>query len=1140
LLKQITMQNLFSKHSCIVARFIFLFVFITPKIGHAQVYKEMMDDVSFNFYEVVTEAEQYFLNRFKGKGSGYKDYLRWRVANEAKYYPSGDRSLIDPYFAANAYKNFVSNNPSPKSLFYNGWEEIGPNFVEQITGHYSVGLGRSCSFYIDPSNTQRMYLGSASGGFWKTTDGGSTWTGTTDFLMASGINTIAVSPTNSDSVLIDVSNTENGYTHGIYRSIDGGSTWNISNFNPTTVGWGGLGQAKEIYQIKYHPTLANLVFIGTRDGLYRSTDNLATWTVPLISNDFTDIDFHPTDPTIVYAYAKDVPNAVFVSTNSGVTFTQTAIIGNGGNVGVLDVSAACVNCVYFASGVKIWKSIDNGTSFNLISSASNDKNGFAVNDLDTSKMLSGYVDGFFSNDGGLTFNQITFWSLGNTNGSGSGNQTSYNTSTNYIHADLQTAECINGIFYAVTDGFLVKSEDNGVTWIKLSNGTGIRMNYNLGLSQSNQERTICGSQDNGTSIHGDTGWIEFTGGDGMEGLIHPLNDDWMVSSYQYGSHLVTKDGGITSNGATPPNGDGYWIAPLVYDPNDHMTLYHFSDTVHITTDFTSNWNMLGSPAFGGDIKYATIAENNSKIMIVARDQFIEKSIDGGLTFTNIKGTLPNLTISDVVFDPKNDSTLIVTYSNYQNNNNKIYVSHNQGATWTNISYNLGNMPIRSAVIDHTNASTIYIGTEIGVYKKAMNDVTWTLYNPDLPNVAVSEMEVMWGSNTLRASTMGRGLWEFTLDGRTNYPSIVTTDITNPPTLTTPVQGMDQFVTSTVLYDLALTSVYVKWSLDTATFGNTIAMSNTTGTTWVSNSPLPSAVGGAKLFFKVFAVGTSGDTTETYKFMYTIKPLDLTPCIAVQAGEDDAEETVSSGAINLTSSDLELCYDGYAQLIGVRFQNIGIPVNSTVNSAYINFSAKDTDNSTVDVNVAAHNVANSGPWSTTAFDISSRVLTAPVIWSFDALAPWTAGVTVAQSPNLAGLVQQIIDLPGWSYNNSISFVLWNSSGDLDNRNPYSSNGGTAPSLCIDFTSDLSLSENKQAQSIQLVPNPSKGKFELIGKEMDQADVFFVNSLGQSTAVVEITRSEYNISFDCSTLASGIYFVQVTRNGKVEMKKLVIEQ
>ena len=113
-----------------------------------------------------------------------------------------------------------------------------------------------------------------------------------------------------------------------------------------------------------------------------------------------------------------------------------------------------------------------------------------------------------------------------------------------------------------TDGYLCSSSDNGVTWDILSQGTGIRENYSLGVSQSNHFRSIAGSQDNGTSIKHETTWLEFYGADGMEGIIHPLNDDWMIGSVQNGIRRRTKDGGITQGSVTPSGQTGSWDSSL--------------------------------------------------------------------------------------------------------------------------------------------------------------------------------------------------------------------------------------------------------------------------------------------------------------------------------------------------------------------------------------------------------------------------------------------------------------------------------------------------------------------------------------------------------------------------------------------------
>src|SRR5210317_830460 len=180
-----------------------------------------MQDPSVNFYEVCEAAEAYFETVDKDKkGSGWKGYQRWKSENESKFYPSGDRDNVDPYLPQKSLQRLKSERGDEKTLFPEGWVELGPANIDSITSHYSTGLGRLETFYVNPEDEDVIYVGTRSGGFWKTTDGGDTWEGgSVDFLVATGVNTIAVSPTNQDSVLINVKNSANNTTHGIYRSV---------------------------------------------------------------------------------------------------------------------------------------------------------------------------------------------------------------------------------------------------------------------------------------------------------------------------------------------------------------------------------------------------------------------------------------------------------------------------------------------------------------------------------------------------------------------------------------------------------------------------------------------------------------------------------------------------------------------------------------------------------------------------------------------------------------------------------------------------------------------------------------------------------------------------------------------------------
>lgn len=889
--------------------FAFLVLVCTSSVFGQRSYKQLMNDPSVSFYEVCEAADTYFETVDKDKkGSGWKGYQRWKAQHESHFYPSGDRSSVDPHFVSKSYKKILEESGSGevKTLYPAGWVEVGPVTIDSITGHYAPGLGRIESFYVNPDNTDIMYFGSRSGGFWKTSDGGDSWEGTTDFLFASGVNAIAVSPTNSDSVLINVRNAGNGTTHGVYRSVDGGDTWTETDYNPDELGKGGLGSNFGINRIAYHPRVPDLIFIAATDGLYRSDDNLDTW-LKVTNGSISDIEFHPTDDDIIYIYDYywwgPNRNKVLRSTDQGLTFTGSAeIAGNDNNTSVqIDVSPLCEDCIYFASGNGIWKSFDAGLTFDFVSNPASGSQGFAVSDVDTSYMTYGYVDCFASDNGGASFDQVTWWGLWAA--PFDGNQ--------YIHADLREAECIDGIFYVSTDGYFAKSEDNGATWTRLCDGVGIRENYTLGASQSNHYITMVGSQDNGTSINLETGWIEFAGADGMEAIIHPLNFDWMISSYQYGGRRRTFDRGQSQTNVSPPGHSSDWVAPMAYDPNDHMTVYHFGEVVHKSGNFGNSWEDIGTPGFSGNITEAAIAENNSDIIIVSRGQDIERSMDGGVTFEDIQGSLPGYWITDIAFDPNDDNTFVVTYNRWQNDGAKVYITHDMGESWTNITENLNDMPIRGAVIDHTSESNIYLAAEIGVYTKPMDGTVWELYNTDLPNCMIYELEVVNGSNTVRAATWGRGVWEYTLKDRADYPAIVKTTITDQPTFVVPAEESEQYVTSLISYDDDVTSAYVKWSIDEPTFENTIPMENTADTTWVSETPLPDYPSGTKMFFKVFAIGEFGDTTETYKFMYTIQPFEYCESYGTMAWETGMTYVEFSDLSNETGKDAP--YNSYIDM-----------------------------------------------------------------------------------------------------------------------------------------------------------------------------------------------------------------------------------
>jgi len=669
---------------------------------------------------------------------------------------------------------------------------------------------------------------------------------------------------------------------------------------------------------------------------------------------------------------------------------------------------------------------------------------------------------------------------------------------------LQTATCINGVFYAATDGFLVKTADNGENWQRLmENGVGIHMSVSLGVSQSNHYLTISGSQDNGISIKKLNQSLEFYGADGMDGVINTLNNDWMIGSAQFGERRKTTDGGLTNTGVTPVANAG-WNAPLFYDPNDQMTVYSLADNLYKSTDFGTFWNNVGAIGFPGDAQNAAIAQNNSQIMVASYVERIRKTTDGGVTWTSIKNNLPNKHIVDIAFDPNDDDTIIVVYNTHDNSGQKVYITTNGGTNWTNISYNLANMPINSVVIDHTNDATIYLGAERGVYKKNMADNTWTLYNTNLPNVSVLEMEIMNATNTLRIATWGRGLWETSLANRQDYPAILTTSITDTPTLIRPQFGSDQFVTSTIDYSGTLANVVVKWSANTATFDKTIAMTNTTGSTWVSNAPFTYQVGDTKIFFKVVATGSNNDTTETYKLMYNAHPFDY------------------CDATSVTST--------YEYITNVKFNTID---NTSAESNYSDFTALSTDiqqGNSYDFEIS-YTGTSTGDQVKAWIDFNqNKIFTDPgeaflISYGKGSNSPYTKSIAIPATA-LLGNTRMRVNL------NYLS-----SSATLPCGNP---NYGEYEDYTVNIIQNTTLSNqtNGTIPNLNVYPNPTTGKLQInLGNSYKNTQVKVANVLGQTVLSKNYTQTK-NISLNIDT-ASGVYFLTINADGNQTTIKIIKE-
>ena len=743
------------------------------------------------------------------------------------------------------------------------WEELGPFDMGTITSSYTPGAGRIDAIYVDPNNNQTIYMGSKAGGFWRSGNGGNTWINTTSGQTTCGVNTIAVSPTNPDSVLIGLSYGYSEIAIGILRSVDGGTTWSSTAFNPSNASVPGLSVLHSIRTIKINPENPDEILIGTNVGLFRSDDNLQTITQVFNTGDFFDIEYHPSNPSIVYACNRDNPGYLYKSTDGGQSFPAVNFVTGTSQitVGVHAFNIAVTNdnpSAVFFMGNGLYKSIDEGVTFNQISTISLPFD-MGVSDVDEDHILVGAISLGVSTNGGNSWSYpgSVFLDPANLN------------LTNYLHADIRKILCVNGDFYIGSDGFLCKSSDLGLTWDRLSGGTSIRENYKIGVAQSSGDWFITGAQDNGTSIFQNGNWIEWNGGDGGVGIIHPLNLNYIFGSTQFGERYNTFDGGDSIQTVTPPNHFGAsWMADACIDPNAHFSIFSFSSSVHKTEDFGGSWQILGQPNPGSAISNAVVAENNSNIMYVTSENQVFRSDDQGSTFVDITPVNSPSSVLDIAVSHLNDSLITIVYGHFNGATEPlVQMSTDAGASWTDISGNLPNVPLWSCVFDDSDSGYIYVGGEKGVYYKSFSSLIWSPFPSGLPNISIRDLKIQYGTNMLYAASWGRGVWRNKLLNREDYPSISLVQTSKEVTLNQPLETDSMMVTADINYSGQLSQVYLLWSVDSAIFDNSIGMHNTSGNTFLTDQAIPPFIEGTKVFFKVVAIGSIGDTTVTYKFMY---------------------------------------------------------------------------------------------------------------------------------------------------------------------------------------------------------------------------------------------------------------------------------
>ena len=321
---------------------------------------EMMQDPSVNFFKVQRAFNTYWKDRPITKGCGWKPFKRWEYMMMNRINPDGSRPAADETF--NAYMTMKKSVRSSNG----NWISEGPAEIPGGGPAGYEGLGRLNVVGFHPTDANKIYVGSPSGGMWQSSDGGQTWESHTDTLPTLGVSAIIIDKNNPDLIFIGTGDRDAGDAPGmgVFMSTDGGQTWSISNT--------GMGN-KTVGKLLQHPSNTQILLAATTGGVYRSTDAGANWTQSKAGG-FKDIVFKPGDPNTVYAAAGA---SFYRSTDNGITFIQITSGLTGGQRGTIAVTAANANYVYLLvsgndSGFKgFYRSTDSGLNFTTRSTSPN-------------------------------------------------------------------------------------------------------------------------------------------------------------------------------------------------------------------------------------------------------------------------------------------------------------------------------------------------------------------------------------------------------------------------------------------------------------------------------------------------------------------------------------------------------------------------------------------------------------------------------------------------------------------------------------------------------------------------------------------------------------------------------------------------
>ena len=679
--------------------------------------------------------------------------------------------------------------------------------------------GRISDFAVNPNKPSEFYVASSSGGVWKTTNAGTTFTPVFDDQGSYSIGCVAMDPTNQNVVWVGTGENNNqrsvAFGDGVYKSEDGGRSWkNV-----------GLKTSEHIGMIAIDPRDTDVAYVaaygplwssGGERGLYKTADGGQTWEAVLMISEHTgvsEVHLDPRAPDTVYAVAHQrrrhvwtlidggPESAIYKSTDAGKTWDKINRGLPGGDLGriSLAISSADPEFVYAiveAQGSRggFYRSINRGASWERRSGYTARGNYYQelmCDPKDPQRVYS--MDTFLqvTDDGGLTFRNL-------------GDRSKHWDSHALWIDPSDTDHYLNG-----NDGGVYESFDRGDTW-KFMTNLPVTQFYKVAVDYAEPFYNVYGgTQDNyslggpsrTTSAHGivSADWYTTQGGDGFESQVDPEDHNIVYAQSQHGNLVrFDKKSGETT-GIQPKERKGEkeyrwnWDSPLLISPHSHTRLYFAANKVFRSDNRGDTWQVISEDltrqidrnrleVMGRIWPMDAVAKNSSTSQygsIVALDEsllqegmlvvgtddgLIQITEDGGKTWRKLEKFpgVPELTyVNEVLASQHDRNTIYAAFNNHKRGDFKPYIlkSSDKGRTWTSVASNL---PERGSVYalaeDHVNGSLLFCGTEFGVFVSVDGGKYWKQMKNGLPTIAVRDIAVQRRENDLVLATFGRGFY----------------------------------------------------------------------------------------------------------------------------------------------------------------------------------------------------------------------------------------------------------------------------------------------------------------------------------------------------------------------------------------------